>query len=234
MIICEKLFYQNKYIYKHIYSVKVHMRLVFRIEDGIFDALLLIFNIILYIKIANVMKNNLNHYFIKNGNDLAFLFEVTSAYFISKFFLNAIKICFNIKESKLNGISMNVYSDFIRIIFLIMILFVNLLKFLYAFYSFKGVNFKLWTWNIFDGYKILHLYPQSSIFIFENRFELNTTNSTNLLVTPGSTNSDKSNLSENRSIDYEVNDDYMKNYKLNYLTDKSSSRPDSSYDKSLI
>ena len=146
------------------------------------------------------------------------LFRITSSYFIVKFILNLSKIVFKIEESKLNGIVPPFYKDYVRVIFLIIILFVNILKFLYAFYSFKGVNFKLWMWKIFSGYKISHLYHQSSIFIVANKF-IESNESVNLLASPVSINSRDLDLTASNEVNYETNDDYKKNYVTYYLTD---------------
>ena len=197
-------------------SIQEFLSKIFAIEDLLFVFWFITFQIVILQKFSNIMKDNLNYYFKNNWKRLLFLFRLSMIYFITWFILFLVSIIFNIDGGKLFGIKTPCYNEYIRIMFLFFYLFGNFMSFTYAFYNYKGVNFKYWIWDTFNGYKIPHHFKQSSIFIIKNRYYKHNSEDDDLLGTPDSFNPTISDLSSGK-IDYEVNDNYMKNYKLNYL-----------------
>ena len=115
------------------------------------------------------MKRNLYYYFNNKYKEIKIYFLLNWAYCIAGILLSLIYIIFDVDEDRMAVISISFYSNFLRITFLFIYVFLNILRFLYAFFYFRGINFKYWIWDIFNEYKISHLFSQSSFFIVKNK-----------------------------------------------------------------
>ena len=93
---------------------------------------------------------------------------------------------------------------------------------IYVVLNTRSINFKGWIKDILVGYNIIDQYKNSSIFIIENKFykeqQPNREQLCNTVI-----ENDTSDLTsiEGESI---INDDYMKNFKINITTEKSFSK----------
>ena len=92
----------------------------------------------------------------------------------------------------------------------------HIMMFWFIIYNFRGVNFKDWIFDILWGYKLIEYYKQSSIFIVSNWLHERNKDSHIRLIDSENIESSGSNYRSTIQVDYEDNDDYMKNFKMNY------------------
>ena len=97
----------------------------------------------------------------------------------------------------------------------------NVGVFIYAIMNTKNIKFKNWIEDIMSGYKIEKNFHLASIFILKNRFYTEK-QKLNLSSSETSENTINSSLYQSIEPDYEVTDEYMKYYKINFVSDKSS------------
>ena len=81
--------------------------------------------------------------------------------------------------------------------------------YLFWLFNTKSVKFKIWVYKILAGYKMLSRFESASIFIVGNWFFKEKPEDSD----PPSEFGISSLQMDNNDIDYEDNDDYMKNYK---------------------
>ena len=113
------------------------------------------------------------------------------------------------------GVETPYHNDLTRILFIPSYLFSTIVLYLFVFYNFKGISFKDWIFDILCGYKQIEYYKESSIFIASARYSKN-----RLPHEETFSIHDIENESSSKEalipLDYEINDEYMKNFKLNY------------------
>ena len=189
-------------------SLKEKMSMIESLEFCLFFAVLLVFQFILYKKFLISIKNHLNFNFRNKWKSLSFIMIINALYFLMWVIWNLSLIILNYDENKLIGIAESEYSNITRIIFLLLKFVIQLALYIYVFLNSKDINFKCWIFDIFLGHKILNHYPKSSIFIIPNNLCSSPLKDDSIVSSRSLPNSFSSST-EDKAIDYEVNDDYI-------------------------
>ena len=172
----------------------------------------------LYRQLSKILQNNLHFYFKQNWQSLSFLMLMNTLYYFIWIIWYLIFAVFNLNANDMfTTEDTSMKSNVIRSIFLVSKAIVNICLYLFVLHNFKGINFKDWICDLYQGYKIPQHYANSSLFITLNKYYIEITETESLSC---SSKSDVKSISEaNNSIqiDYEVNDDFMKNFKAKLI-----------------
>ena len=107
-----------------------NQRLISLLKYTLFYFALLILNLILFIKLSVIMKDNLNYYFLNNWKNIRFIFHLTSAFYAVFILLNLFEIIFDLDDNKIERDPL-FSNELIRIFCLIIYIFLNVLRLLY-------------------------------------------------------------------------------------------------------
>ena len=88
-------------------------------------------------------------------------------------------------------------------------------------YNYRGINFKDWIFDLLSGYKLIEEYKHHSLFISSNWFNASKLDYQNMTDQTDDLEEISSSKVISVEVDYEVNDDYMKAYKMNFINSKN-------------
>ena len=150
-------------------SARTYIILAKNILEMMTYVCLLILNIFLYLRLSRCMKLNLYCYFTQNWKSISFALNLTSIYFIAWILRMLTIIGFDVDPYRMIGLSSPFYDKGFRIIYLLELTFIWIMRLFMVFFNFKSVNFKYWILDIYNWYKVSHLFRQPSIFIKRKR-----------------------------------------------------------------
>ena len=200
--------YYNEFILKEVNRI-ISWQLI------LIFTFLSIWQFYLYRQLPKVMKADLNYYFKQKWERLSFIMRINVLYFLIFLAFNLTFFIWELDIYRMIGMY-NPYNRSIRIVFLCSYIIANISQYLFVYFNFYVINFKDWTFDLLSGYKQLQYYKSSSIFILSNCMNKVRLSSFSKLSNDDSENESVLENQETITIDYEVNDDYMKNYKINY------------------
>ena len=181
-------------------------------EFILFFVLLSIFQVRLYKSLSVVLQKNFNFYFKITWKKLSFVMIINICFFISEIALNIFFTILQISHNEFIEFDRSDYSGIEKIWVLLVFMIMNLALYLYAFLNFRGINFKYWMLDLYTGYKILNFYSNASIFIAFG----NTSDENSSQIGLSSTDENNESTEEfinDRGVDYDDSDIFMRNYK---------------------
>ena len=204
-----------------------------RIYHGIyaFIALVLVLNEFkLYQQLKSTMINYLNFYYKNYQKNIRMLKYVNITFYITFGGIHLVIAIFNIQLDSIVGLStIKGNTSYARLAYLALNVLLNTPLFLYVFINTYNIKFKEWIFAVMWGYKISRHFDTWSIFIKKIRGKNKIYQYLAYISIEGNIRwesilQSESDEGENESMkisfnqDYEVNDDYMHNYKIIYLS----------------
>jgi len=125
-------------------------------------AVFIILSIILYFKLKNVLKKNLNYYYHRQRVTLFLLLIANISFMVSVVFLNT-AIYFDALQIITEATKH--IRILTRIIWVFFIILINLTAFFVILYNVNNINFKIYLQTIYHGLGISQHYEGASIFI---------------------------------------------------------------------
>ena len=186
-------------------------------EFIVFFTLLLIFQVLLYRSLSKVLKTSFNFYFKLTWKKLSFVMIINICFFISEIVLNVFFTILQMNHNDFIEFDRSNYSNIAKLLILLVFTIMNLFLYLYLILNFRGINFKYWMLDLYTGYKIINFYSNASIFIAFGNSSANISSQIGLSVTDGYEES-TNDLINDRGIDYDESDMFMRNYKKLKMT----------------
>lgn len=137
----------------------------------VIDVLILIFELMLYYKICNLLKKELNYYYERKKRDLLILTIVSIMFFVIRLILLYPTKFFNGKPDSmiyLDNYHMEGYKY--SVIEFVFVMFIDILSYLplffHVYFNIGNINFKVYLQEVLKGYSLEHQYKISSGFIY--------------------------------------------------------------------
>ena len=175
---------------------------------AIFEFLLAINEIYLFMKVKKVMSQNLNYYYNSYRNNLYALVIINVTYFLLWSMHNILDAIFEIGDKSTRD-----NKEWTKILYLIVRVLTFTYLLAYIIINSRNIKFKDWMIDVLSGYKLLRYYNEWSIFIKAS--ELYTEDLDGLIDSITST--DKSKHSETLFTEVSIQEDTSQNeYKSKY------------------
>lgn len=131
---------------------------------------LAITEILLYRRITAIMKVTLSYYYQKHRRQLKYLWTVNAIFLFSISTLNIVMTILQASSKQaiagiIGWVSYETVDNWIRIIYLLVIIVFDTFTIVYIILNTKQMKFKNWLMDIFLGYRMMSKLSQGSIFI---------------------------------------------------------------------
>ena len=167
------------------------------------------------------MKKHLNFYYLNHRKSISFLMIVNFFYFLISFVYSLIRSITHVNIQAIVGFNTDKsYSQTERILFLIILIFININLYIYALLNSKSVKFKDWMIDVMIGYRVIHEYWHWSIFILQNKVFKSRNSTLSYKSLPSLGKSTWMYYSSSIQFDIDDSDEYMRNYKKNFVETK--------------
>ena len=169
----------------------------------------------LYKQMKLTMKSYLNFYYLTHFKNIRVLKYINIWFYLTFGIIHLSIAIFDIQLDsivKLNTIKE--YNSTQKLWFIWLNIIFNIPLFLYVFFNTYNIKFKEWIFVVLWGYKISRYYCDCSIFIAKISHKSRSLSISQSDCLEGSSETHETSVNP----DYEINDDYMQNFKSQYLS----------------